>query len=249
MRGSSDFEFWVEKSPEDHPYYDNSGDTEDHFLACSPPLWTRTSKSFQHETYPLLPSNHHYSCSSPTSRLRAIANGRRELMEMIKDIPESSYELSLKDIVEDKHSKEKEKTGTIEEEMNSNKTETRNSRKSKTAGRSQISRTQSMDSGVFLLKMSLPIPVFSKKNSKVRNCTKISPGPSSEGSEKRTNKDWWKMIFSSVKDRNRKCINIRRSSSDKTSSKTSTAESNIMPRQLSLNSKKYKPSGQGRCLF
>ncbi|CAI9758339.1 unnamed protein product [Fraxinus pennsylvanica] len=231
--GSSDFEFWVEKSPEDHTIYDDSGDTEDQFLACSPPLWTRTSRSFPHEAYPLLPSNHHHSCSSPTSRIRATANARRELMEMIKDIPESSYELSLKDIVEDKLSKEKEKNRTIVEERNSNKTKTRNSTKSKTAGRSQISRTPSMESGVFLLKMPLPIPLSPKKNLKARNCTKISPGPPSEGSEKHANKDWWKMIFSSVKDRNKTC-NIRRSSSDKTSSKTSMVESNFMPRQLSL---------------
>lgn len=249
MRESSDFEFWVEKSPEDHTIYDNSGDTEDQFLACSPRLWTRTSRSFRHEAYPLLPSNHHHSCSSPTSRIQAITNGRRELMEMIKDIPESSYELSLKDIVEDKHSKEKEKNRTIVEERNSNKTETRNSTKSKTAGRSQIPRTQSMDSGVFLLKMPLPIPLSSKKNLKARNCTKISPAPPSEGSEKHGNKDWWKMIFSSVKDGNKACTNIRRSSSDKTSSKTSMVESNFMPRQLSLNSKKCKSSGQRGCLF
>ncbi|KAL2521284.1 uncharacterized protein Fot_25207 [Forsythia ovata] len=134
MRRSSDFEFWVEKLPEDHPNCDDAGDievefqiqthNEDHFEACSSPLWTRPPRSFHHEAFTLLPSNHHYS-SSPTSRLRAIANGRRQLMEMIKDISESSYELSLEDIVEDKHRKEREKKGKTVKERNSNKTETR----------------------------------------------------------------------------------------------------------------------------
>ncbi|KAL2521280.1 uncharacterized protein Fot_25203 [Forsythia ovata] len=176
IRGHTEVEFQIQTQ------------NEDHFEAYSSPLWTRPSRSFHHEAYTLLPSNHHYS-SSPTSRLRAIANGRRELMEMIKDISESSYELSLKDIVEDKHRKEKEKSGKIVEERNSNKTETRNSRKSVTARRSQISRTQSMESGAFLLKIFLPIPQSSKKNSKARNCAKNSPGTSSERSEKQANKD------------------------------------------------------------
>ncbi|GER38744.1 hypothetical protein STAS_15267 [Striga asiatica] len=60
---------------------DSSGD-------CSPLLW-KTNPSPNPSPSP--PRN---------SRRKAIASGQRELMEMVKNMPESLYELSLQDLVE-----------------------------------------------------------------------------------------------------------------------------------------------------
>ncbi|KAG2268962.1 hypothetical protein Bca52824_063517 [Brassica carinata] len=61
---------------------------------CSPTLWsTSPPRSPRHR-----PED--YSSLSPDSKAQAIARGQRELMEMVSKMPESCYELSLKDIVE-----------------------------------------------------------------------------------------------------------------------------------------------------
>ncbi|TXG53070.1 hypothetical protein EZV62_022239 [Acer yangbiense] len=61
---------------------------------CSPPLWrTSPNSSPQHR-------KNHYRSLSPSSRTQAIARGQRELMEMVGRMPESCYELSMKDLVE-----------------------------------------------------------------------------------------------------------------------------------------------------
>ncbi|XP_051139705.1 uncharacterized protein LOC127257363 [Andrographis paniculata] len=65
---------------------DNSGEVP-------PPLW----KPRRSPSRPLL---RRMSPPSPNSRREAIARGRWELMEMVNNMPESYYELSLKDIVE-----------------------------------------------------------------------------------------------------------------------------------------------------
>lgn len=61
--------------------------------ATSPSLWPRSPSQ------PLL-RRHSHRDSSPESRAQAIARGQWELMEMVKRMPESSYELTLKDLVE-----------------------------------------------------------------------------------------------------------------------------------------------------
>lgn len=58
-------------------------------------------------------SPNHYRSLSPASRTQAIARGQRELMEMVKNMPEACYELSLKDLVEHKH---RQRHGDEEEE-------------------------------------------------------------------------------------------------------------------------------------
>ncbi|GER47833.1 hypothetical protein STAS_24976 [Striga asiatica] len=70
----------------------NSGDN-------SPPSW-KPSGSSPHKSpsHPLL--GRHRRSSSPDSRAEAIARGQWELMEMVRNMPESCYELSLKDLVE-----------------------------------------------------------------------------------------------------------------------------------------------------
>ncbi|CAI9266640.1 unnamed protein product [Lactuca saligna] len=61
---------------------------------CSPPLW----RSLSPPDSPVRFNNQRPL--SPSSRAQAIARGQREIMEMVENMPETSYELSLKDIVE-----------------------------------------------------------------------------------------------------------------------------------------------------
>lgn len=61
---------------------------------CSPPLW----RSISPPDSPVRFNNPRLL--SPASRAQAIARGQREIMEMVENMPETSYELSLKDIVE-----------------------------------------------------------------------------------------------------------------------------------------------------
>ncbi|XP_057785871.1 uncharacterized protein LOC131003377 [Salvia miltiorrhiza] len=75
----------------------NSETPNDDSGACSPPLWKSGPGTPSSE--PLL-SHHVYRNLSPASRLQAITRGQKELMEMVRSMPESSYELSLKDLVE-----------------------------------------------------------------------------------------------------------------------------------------------------
>ena len=70
---------------------------------CSPPLW-RTSPP-QSPVHARVPNNN-YRHLSPTSRAQAIARGQWELMEMVKNMPESSYELTLKDIVDEQQNRQ-----------------------------------------------------------------------------------------------------------------------------------------------
>lgn len=87
----SDQEF-VQFRPNSHTQ--NAVESDDSGV-CSPPLW----KNSPSPSRPLL-SHHVYRSLSPTARLQAISRGQKELMEMVKSMPESSYELSLKDLVE-----------------------------------------------------------------------------------------------------------------------------------------------------
>lgn len=242
MGRSNDFKFWEEKLPVRHRSCGDEGEFcevqrrgEDQVGAFSPPLWGRARVELRPETSTtLLPQNHQYSCLSPASRVRAIIDGRRELMEMIKDLPESSYELSLKDIVDQQNTGDvQEKEAAVAEEL-----EVKHIRKNRVIGRAkssntkQICRSESMESDVFLLKMFLPVSLSSKKKASPRKLPRICSGQSSEGHEKRANKDWWKMIFLAVRD-DHKNTNIIRTS-------------NISNR---TSEKKYKSRRQRGCLF
>ncbi|XP_010270347.1 PREDICTED: uncharacterized protein LOC104606705 [Nelumbo nucifera] len=192
--GGSAIEFGTQTQVED----DESG-------VSSPPLWKTSSPPSPTEAAPLHPRrnhHHHYQYLSPTSRSQAIARGRWEMVEMIQNMPESNYELSLKDIVEKPVVQAVEQV-TVDENGDLNngrkmKKEqgARNGRRNDKKG---ILRTESMDRGVFLLNMFFPTSMGSKKKKKssiTGNCSKVSPRPSLEGSERGVDKDWWKKRFS-----------------------------------------------------
>lgn len=152
----------------------------DGFGAYSPPLWKRgTSESLDNEYSPLLPQTRHYSYQS-----HAIAEGRKELMEMIRNMPESYYELSLKDIVDEQHTLDEPRVETSETITGEARSEKQKKMiKEKTHNRKgQLMRTESMESSVFLIKMFFPAFLGSKTKKPISGTSaKVSPRPSFKG--------------------------------------------------------------------
>lgn len=133
------------------------------------------------------------SCpSSPLIlRIQAIEDGKRVLMELIQSMPESSYELPLRDIIDDQQIlKEETQKETIKEEnldMAENqhylpRTKICNS----TRVQSSANRTNSMQSRVLKLKMFIPevLFLFNKKKPKIGNSSRILLRPFFNGNAK-----------------------------------------------------------------
>ncbi|KAG5241898.1 U2 small nuclear ribonucleoprotein auxiliary factor [Salix suchowensis] len=123
-------------------------------------------------------------CSiSPRSRLQVIAEGRKKLMEMVHSMPESSYELSLKDIKE----MAIQRTSFDLEAHIIKKQKTTSFRKT-----GDISRTGSIEKETFLIKMFIPTSLsFKTISDKTRNDSKVSPRSSMELTDNRAGKEWW----------------------------------------------------------
>lgn len=143
----------------------------------------------------MLPSNHRYSNLSRAVRIKAIEEGRKELMEMIHNMPESGYELSLKDIVDEERIADEVEEELILEDRNSlSETEVQTNKQKKKKKKSiksgKISRSASMDNEAFLLKIFFPSTRGSKRQVHTRKCSKISPKPSGVGSENCIYKRW-----------------------------------------------------------
>ncbi|KAH7566105.1 hypothetical protein ACOSP7_022373 [Xanthoceras sorbifolium] len=184
--GDSEFDFWGGKNLYYQQLRDElqcQADTEG-FGALS-----KSRNSTEYEFSPLLPHNYHQNSNlSPRMRSDAIAEGRRELMEMIQNMPECNYELSLKDIVDG----EKTSQGVrVKEEMVIDKTslsfktedqikKQKKKTKKKIVESGGISRTASMDNEIFLIKMFFPWSLGSKKKSTSKNCSRVSPRTSFE---------------------------------------------------------------------
>lgn len=167
-----------------------SGDGLD---AYSPPLWKRsTSESLNSEYSPLLPQTRHCSYQS-----HAIAESRKELMEMIRNMSESYYELSLKDIVDEQHTLDtseeprEETSKKITGEAHSEKQ--KKMVKKKTDNRKgQLMRTESMESSVFLIKMFFPTCLGSKRKKPISGTSaKVSLRPLF-GGPMHIEGSWWR---------------------------------------------------------
>ncbi|KAH0677855.1 hypothetical protein KY285_025656 [Solanum tuberosum] len=196
-------------------------------LPCSPPLWMTQRELRDTKTQASTPCYDYFGHPFPESRLQVIKSGRMHLMEMIQDLPESSFELSLKDIVDDQERiKECQQATTVEGKNQ----KARMPQQRKTLKRSQISRSESMDSGVFLLKMFLPASIGSKKKLKTRNYSKVSSKTSVDESEKSVNKDWWKIMYVVIKE-NKYSRSIKKSMSANSTSKNRLVESNCTERK------------------
>ncbi|XP_062096185.1 uncharacterized protein LOC133801965 [Humulus lupulus] len=250
-----EFAFWGScKSPYEEsfdgggPDHFNSGSTEPEFQATanteeeeeegfrvySPQLWKTNRSSSKQESLPLLPHNHHYSNLSPNSRRQAIVDGRKELMEMIQHLPESCYELSLKDIVAEDHSlqegEEDSTTVTKDETFDDFKAEApimKLNRKKRSIRKGQITRTGSLESETFLIKSFLPSSLGSKKKAKSARVPSIK---SSDEAESDVDKVCWiKGTFIAGR-RNKIC---RSSTSGSNSSSQSSSSSTGITRYAS----------------
>ncbi|KAL0432246.1 UNVERIFIED_CONTAM: hypothetical protein Slati_2558900 [Sesamum latifolium] len=191
---SNDQEQLVQFRPNHNQEFLDSDDSG----VCSPPLW-KNSPSDQ----PLL-SHHIHSSLSPNSRLQAITRGQRELMEMVKDMPESSYELSLKDLVEHHHRVETTQTPhQLERENSKNQSLQRRGvvRVKSLERKNVMMRSGSFENKGMFLNMVFPFSFNSKKKKSFgsNNSGKVSPKPEvvkGGGGER----DWWKKKFTGSSD-------------------------------------------------
>ncbi|CAN4127396.1 unnamed protein product [Withania somnifera] len=189
----------------------------------SPPLWKNIpSKSAANS----LQYSMNYRSVSHSSRALAIAKGQRELMEMVKNMPESCYELSLKDLVEKNATLESDQEECLinKEEENFTSTnfssttdqehvvqqrvksirrqESSKSNKNDHQKKGKMFRNESFEDRRLFLKMFFPVSLESKKkqmkNSPKATSPKVSPKPSegSDRSSRSLEKDWWKKRFS-----------------------------------------------------
>lgn len=202
------------KPAQNQPSYGSYTSTNEHESGvCSPPLW-KTSPS---RSPPRQKSNH-YRSLSPASRAQAIARGQNELMEMVRNMPESCYELSLRDLVEQPFVLARQQQSMSEEEDQSRNLSTENlfrgddnnKKKGNTSTASDrkppAKRKGNLEHGGFLLKMVFPVTFRSKtkkkmnKNESMSNTStsaKVSPKPLiPEGSVKSVDKEWWRKRFS-----------------------------------------------------
>lgn len=144
-----------------------------------------------------------YHSLSPPSKALAIATGQKELMEMVNNMPESCYELSLRDMVEQPMVLGKEEE-TVPDERDFNmggdrEIFSRENRGSKKEIRALVGRsTGSMENGGLYLKMGFPKSIGTStktKKKKKKNdsglSAKVSPKPSQS-----VEKDWWKRRLS-----------------------------------------------------
>jgi hypothetical protein len=166
---------------------------------CSPPLWTTSPprsppRSPQHRA-------NHYRSLSPASRTQAIVRGQKELMEMVRNMPEACYELSLKDLVEQPFVDQARQESVPEERALYRRESSKKMNDKRTQGRRS---TGGIDGGGLYLKMSFPLSLGSWKNkqknessSATNTSAKVSPKPPvTDGSVKGVDKEWWKKTFS-----------------------------------------------------
>ncbi|CAH8354690.1 unnamed protein product [Eruca vesicaria subsp. sativa] len=170
------------KSFNTHLIFPRTFDDHQDSGVCSPPLWKNSPPHIQ--------TNHHNL--SAVSKAQAIARGQRELMEMVSKMPESCYELSLKDLVEVKTEEENDRK--VFDEMPQR-------RKKQSKGVRKVRSDRWVDpvrgnSSGFLLKMVFPVSLGGKKRTKKRDeddCSVTSRGswvsPRASVSE---DKEWWK---------------------------------------------------------
>jgi len=184
------------KSFDSHLNFPRTFDDHSDSGVCSPPLW-RTSP-------PKSPAHLHnnYQNLSPVTKAQVIARGQRELMDMVSKMPESCYELSLKDLVEVNTEEEK----VFDEMPQREKKPRKVVRKTKSDKWVDPIRNGGVNNSGFLLKLVFPVSLGAKKktNKKKDNDDDdssvtskrswiSSPRPSiSDLSMKREDKDWWK---------------------------------------------------------
>ncbi|XP_071737826.1 uncharacterized protein [Rutidosis leptorrhynchoides] len=186
---------------------------------CSPPLW-RTNNSFSPPDSPVRYTNSR--ALSPASRALAIARGKKEMMEMVENMPETSYELSLKDMVDPRLEFLDKETQSMEEgeerSILHGQTESQRWKKNK---KGSVKRQESNKMGRVIVKntsmnnnnkgllinMFFPFTIGSKRKSSITTSTSfgnnsnVKSSPKTELLEKSVDGDrsvwWWKKFTGS----------------------------------------------------
>ncbi|KAK4846209.1 hypothetical protein QYF36_014361 [Acer negundo] len=185
--GDSEFDFWGSKNLHHNQFEDEpkcQADDAGEFGACSPPALWKSRNSTEYELSPLLPEDYRNSNLSTRTRLEAIVEGRRELMEMIHNMPECNYELSLKDMVDEVKTSQgvKEEMMVIDKTSFGFETEDKMKKQKKTKESGGISRAGGIENEIFFIKMYFPSSLGSKKKPTGKKCSRVSPRTSFEGS-------------------------------------------------------------------
>ncbi|XP_004242054.1 uncharacterized protein [Solanum lycopersicum] len=226
------FDFHVSQKHGNIQSKDQKIEDDDESGASSPALWQNSpSRS---------PIN--YRSLSPNSRTQAIARGQWELMEMVKNMPESCFELSLKDLVEQTKSFESQEECLINSNSEKNQAMIQkrvNIKKNEQIRKAKMMmRSKSIENGGVFIKMVTPVSLRSKKtknkNSSV-NTTRVSPKPEEceNSTSKNLEKDWWKKRFSGSSSSNSTGSSGRNSSRG---SSTSSRNNNNRKREGLLSS-------------
>ncbi|KAI3464589.1 hypothetical protein Pfo_021252 [Paulownia fortunei] len=194
---------WYNGVVQFRPNHHQEAMESDHSGVSSPPLWKNSPSPPKSPSHPLL-GNHNYRSLSPNTRAQAIARGQWELMEMVKNMPESSYELSLKDLVEHhrietqapqagdgslKHNQSLHQRAVAKVKRQESKKNDRN-----------VMRSGSFENKGLFLNMVFPFSLKPKKKNKFASNTsgKVSPKP--EGLKGGGERDWWKKPFAGSSD-------------------------------------------------
>ncbi|PHU28226.1 hypothetical protein BC332_00319 [Capsicum chinense] len=156
----------------------------------SPPLWKNTSSRSHDHSFQ---NSINHRLNSPSLRALAIAQGQWELMEMVKNMPESCYELSLKDLVEKNDQEQclinKEEgsfTSTNDHQEQVVQQRVRSIKRQESSNmngdqkKGKVMRNESFEDKGSFLKVFFPIP----------------PKLLAEGGTDKSEKDWWKKRFS-----------------------------------------------------
>ncbi|KAG2254534.1 hypothetical protein Bca52824_084670 [Brassica carinata] len=156
------------KSFNTHLIFPRTFDDHQDSGVCSPPLWKNSPPHVQ--------TNYH--SLSPVSKAQVIARGQRELMEMISKMPESCYELSLKDLVEVKTEEENDRK-VFDEMTQRRKKQSKAMRK---VGSDKWVDPLRVNSGGFLLKLGFPVSLGAKKRTKKKKGEDDDASVTSRGS-------------------------------------------------------------------
>ncbi|KAJ8769143.1 hypothetical protein K2173_000918 [Erythroxylum novogranatense] len=224
----ADFDFWGENEVQYGRNLSNGRGSE---LEFQPQFeqeefhdYPRPGSSPKYESSPLLPCTNDGRGLPPESQSQAISEARRRLMVMVSNMPESSQELSLKDIIDEQQvsQQEEEKKLILEDtsfDFNSGDQIPKQKRvkANNTTMTCPLSKTASMDRETFLIRMFIPTSLSWKRKLQARNDSKISPTQPFDGSEGHLERNSWIKSF----------FILGKSRKSETSSRSSNSSSNI----------------------
>ncbi|CAH8356288.1 unnamed protein product [Eruca vesicaria subsp. sativa] len=221
------------KSSNTHLIFPKTFDDHPDSGVCSPPLW----KNSPPKSPPPPHKQANHQNLSPVSKAQVIARGQRELMEMVSKMPESCYELSLKDLVEVNTEGEKDLKVFDEMPQRAKKT-SKVVRKSKSDRWVDPGRNKGVNNSGFLLNLGFPVSLGAKKKTKKRDDDDSSvTSRGSLVSPRRSiseDKDWWK----SESSRSQRGVSRINSGSSKSSVGGSSSRSNSDRSRRSLRDEK-----------